>query len=561
MTTTFDWIIQTNKPSLTLTFAERVGEVLFDAFETMIGLPLSADERDPDFTVDRLQLRVKDGGGGWRDPASIVDHAYLNTINMIGPILIGASHQRLGGIAMDLEDLFGAGAFDDSERDIRYETFATSGSEYADEFVAAHQRLAARDEQLLADLQRDGADQLEITALRATSPMLVSLAQLGSYANFEPVTDPETPGTKEKLGKMSRHWWSRVTALRLSQRAKALETDDLRRVAWYGRSSTGGQIFQMPDPRVELSSTEHREAVCTILALDSPAAHDIVGEEIPTNNPRQSHTVDAKGWNLSNASGWKGDNERKVAHDSIEVCAAEGLVSAALHAWRKDGTKRRLARGLPLSQGRRRFESEASRGKLLAGIMPDIITELGDADKLGDADGPGDVWFDIKTISGRYQYVKVSDSVGHAVRKKQADVVQEYRGRARRADGSFFRGDPRAPFQHLLDDISRVKGLVVGMFSEFSQDVDQLIKFVAGKTAERWAALNGLPAEEALQACTWDLKRQWSFTALRANARIRIECAHHVKRGPAPSGVDGSGGSLWSGVPTHARWSNSTRRS
>ena len=83
-----------------------------------------------------------------------------------------------------------------------------------------------------------------------------------------------------------------------------------------------------------------------------------------------------------------------------------------------------------------------------------------------------------------------------------------------------------------------VKGLVVGMFSEFSQDVEQLLKFCAGKIAERWAVLIGLPGEEALQSVTWELKRKWAFTALRANARVRIECSHHVKYqavGPASS--------------------------
>jgi len=58
------------------------------------------------------------------------------------------------------------------------------------------------------------------------------------------------------------------------------------------------------------------------------------------------------------------------------------------------------------------------------------------------------------------------------------------------------------------------------LFGEWSQDVVQLLKLAAGNLAARWAALNGLSAEDALQACTWDLKRRWSLTALRANARI-----------------------------------------
>ena len=49
----------------------------------------------------------------------------------------------------------------------------------------------------------------------------------------------------------------------------------------------------------------------------------------------------------------------------------------------------------------------------------------------------------------------------------------------------------------------------------------QLLNLAASKLATRWAALNGLSADDALQACTWDLKRRWALTALRANARVR----------------------------------------
>ena len=79
---------------------------------------------------------------------------------------------------------------------------------------------------------------------------------------------------------------------------------------------------------------------------------------------------------------------------------------------------------------------------------------------------------------------------------------------------------------HMLNGLPRVKGLVFGMFSEVSQEVEQLLKFCAGNIAERWAVLNGLPGEEALQCVTWQLKRQWSFTALRAN--VSSTCTHHV---------------------------------
>ena len=33
--------------------------------------------------------------------------------------------------------------------------------------------------------------------------------------------------------------------------------------------------------------------------------------------------------------------------------------------------------------------------------MPDIVTTLGDSNELGDAKGPGDLWFDVKTLAAR----------------------------------------------------------------------------------------------------------------------------------------------------------------
>ena len=141
------------------------------------------------------------------------------------------------------------------------------------------------------------------------------------------------------------------------------------------------------------------------------------------------------------------------------------------------------------------------------------------------------------------------------MRTRQGKVVDEYVKRAERADNTFFRNDPSTPFKHMLNGLPRVKGLVFGMFGEWSQDVAQLLKLAAGNLAARWAALNGLSAEDALQACTWDLKRRWSLTALRANARVRIECAHHVKYSAAGSpGSPGSQSAPRSVGGTHASW-------
>ena len=131
-------------------------------------------------------------------------------------------------------------------------------------------------------------------------------------------------------------------------------------------------------------------------------------------------------------------------------------------------------------------------------------------------------------------------------------MASEYTARAGRADRRFFKDDPAKPFAGMLANLPRVKGLVFGMFSEWSMDVEHLLKFTASKLAGRWAARNGLSPDEALQSCTWDLKRRWALTALRANAQVRIECAHHVKYSLAGSST--SQRATVSACQAHASW-------
>ena len=391
--------------------------------------------------------------------------------------------------------------------------------------------------------------------------MLVDVEQFGSYANLDPVLPPGA-GKKEKPGKVSRHWWSSVTRRQLDQRTKRMPTDDFRRVAWYGWGSSSSQIFQMPSLDVVMSNDEHRECVCTVLGLPSPAAAPILGAVIPSNQTQYQLTVDAYGWSLTNAGGWNGDNRRKLAHDEFENVVNDALTSAGVRTWTKSKTKERLARGLPAGPGLNHYPSEPPNGSVLKAICPDIIIGLGDGDVIGDVIGPGDLWNDVKTTGKKGAYVRVGDTPGHAVRTRQGEVHTEYvNERAAKADRTFYKDNPLQPFKHMLEGLPRVRGLVVGMFSEFSKDVHQLLKFTATKTAETWAAVNHLPAEEALQSCTWALKRRWSLTALRANARTRIDAAHHVRYGHALEGsaLSSAPAAAPTAGRTHCSWSTAHR--
>ena len=144
-----------------------------------------------------------------------------------------------------------------------------------------------------------------------------------------------------------------------------MPADDIRRVAWFARSQYGSMIFQMPHEVHTRNNDEHREAVCTVLALPSPAAADIVGKEIPTNNPHHhhQHVVDEVGWNLTNAAGWEGDSRRTDAHNELEGVFAEALIEGGLRAYRAEKTKERLARSLPVGNGRSQFQAEPTKGE------------------------------------------------------------------------------------------------------------------------------------------------------------------------------------------------------
>ena len=85
----------------------------------------------------------------------------------------------------------------------------------------------------------------------------------------------------------------------------------------------------------------------------------------------------------------------------------------------------------------------------------------------------------------------------------------------------------------MLNGLPRVKTLVFGMFGEWSQGVVQLLKLAAGNLAARWAALNGLSAEDALKPCTWD-HRGCTQRAVRYHARRELRPDFHA-RSPTPS--------------------------
>ena len=79
-----------------------------------------------------------------------------------------------------------------------------------------------------------------------------------------------------------------------------------------------------------------------------------------------------------------------------------------------------------------------------------------------------------------------------------------------------------------------VRGIVFGAWGEASPDVDRLIRAFARIGASRhWRTMRTPSPVEAQGVLAWLLRRRWAMTALRENARLKLERMEFVGRGAA----------------------------
>ena len=164
------------------------------------------------------------------------------------------------------------------------------------------------------------------------------------------------------------------------------------------------------------------------------------------------------------------------------------------------------------------------------GMVPDFLFTLA-------LDGPErELLFELKTLHYGVSTYNVPPDRCAAVTRRARALPGEYASKARELDAKFCGAQPGVPgpVERKLNTFDPVRGLVFGSWGEGSPDVDRLIGVLADVGATRhWRGMQSSGPDEAKGALAWLLRRRWAMTALRENARLKLDRLEYVGRGAA----------------------------
>ena len=123
-----------------------------------------------------------------------------------------------------------------------------------------------------------------------------------------------------------------------------------------------------------------------------------------------------------------------------------------------------------------------------------------------------------------------------AVARRARAIQREYVGKAKTVDMKYCgtASGEVGPVARRLQSFGAVRGLVFGAWGEASRDVELLLSMLARLGAEtHWRRSGCRDADEARGTIAWLLRRRWALTALRENARLKLERLEHAGRGAA----------------------------
>ena len=123
-----------------------------------------------------------------------------------------------------------------------------------------------------------------------------------------------------------------------------------------------------------------------------------------------------------------------------------------------------------------------------------------------------------------------------AVARRANALPSEYAAKARAVDRQYC-GTPEGavgPVQARLNTFELVRGLVFGAWGEASPAAGKLLTLMAHCGAERhWRGMRCDDPGHAIGTLAWLLRRRWGLTALRENARLKLDRLQYVGRGAA----------------------------
>jgi len=323
-----------------------------------------------------------------------------------------------------------------------------------------------------------------------------------------------------KVQKELTHHRETVRFTRLDAVIRALPEEDMRRSAWMNldKNSTVW-VTAWPTRDAYLANPEFAEVATFYFGLASPACINLVGERIG----RSSQVLDSFGNRLTSVTlpgdGWRKQHDAikwRIQQDAREMMVRHrtevyGLFSACMPQ-------------------RAREAAAAMPARKRQGLVPDFSFHL-------DLDGPErELLFELKTLHIGSTTYQPSGHRCDAVARRARALPAEYSAKARRLDQQFCGASAGqvGPVEAKLRSFDPVRGIVFGAFGEGSPDVERLISaFAKVGAARHWQGMLATSPQEAIGVIAWMLRRRWAMTALRENARLKLERLEYVGRGAA----------------------------
>ena len=272
-----------------------------------------------------------------------------------------------------------------------------------------------------------------------------------------------------------------------------------------------------------LSNAEIAKISTRHLGLPSPAYAFFVGGQLRDHRAR----MEAHGSRLAAANmprdGWRTQHDAlkwRITEDMREMQARAttevyGLFSACIP-----------------QVGRARLDREPARKR--QGIVPDFVM-------YANWDGPErPCLLELKTLHFGASTYRDDARRCEAVARRARALPNEYAAKARAADRNFCAtpDGEEGPVIRKLQSFDPVRGLVFGAWGEASPDTERLLTMLARKGASHhWRQMQCQDELAAIGSLAWLLRRRWGMTALRENARLKVERLAFVGRGAAAAAL------------------------
>ena len=480
----FQYWVQHCSPEVVLPMATRADEALLGVARCCISDNLGRDA----LSLGRLRLPARRYGAGLRSLAQLAPAAFLGTLCRTVPLLADrvVSGRLVAGFMPLLTQALEVDPAVGNDPLMRIQAFSQTRSALAAAFHTAW-------DQILGETRNLGEESLAEVFCRAA-----------------------------RQGKGVQH---ALTSFREKARFQALDVElrglaatDMRKAAWLNvdRFSTVW-VSAWPTEDLQFSSPEFREMSTFYFGLPSPACAAHVGE--PIANRRT--TLDAYGTRLTTLT-LPGDGWR-TQHDAIKWRLVQDAREMSFRL--REEVYGLFAACIPQAG---RAQADGMHLRKRQGLVPDFLVHAA-------LDGPErPLLFELKTLHYGSSTYTPAEARCHAVATRASALPAEYTNKARMVDRRFCNtstGDV-GPVEAKLRTFEPVRGIVFGAWGEASPVVSKLLTLMAKSGALRhWRSMRCSDPAHAVGVVAWLLRRRWGLTALRENARLKLDRLTHVGHG------------------------------